>query len=776
MTAKKSIIFGSIAVFLMIAAPALKAGSAVSFDGDGDCVTVPDDDTLDGLSAVSISLWLRKAPRSDPNDDTIISKWGNQRTYALSYNSEDKQLKWTIGNQSSFDSSINPVSIEDDQWHHIVAVYAGYAGYVYLDAYLLADTATLSGGIGTNDNPLLIGKSPYPGESYNCLEGSVDEVRVYNKALSAEQVEHLCHNNNTSEPNLVAYWKFNEGQAQQVNDVTGNGNDGYLGSDPGDVDANDPDWTDSELPCCRFFIDVADGNDLNNGLSPQSPYQTIQKGISAGQDGDIVSVYPGTYTEELDFLGKAITVAGLNEPAVLRAPLYYAVSFYHGEDADSILKNFIIKDSDTAFLFANPVSPTIKNVTVVENTDGALIDFGANPDISNSIFWNNSNGDLFQFPARHSLVEDSLGMVAHWQLDEGQAGTAYDSAGGNDGIIYGDTNWTAGKVGQAALDFDGDQDYVIVPDDYSLKPAEQLTIAFWLYNRGGQSAGIYKYAACPDEPNSPDISRAYYVDVNTAGNVTLRIYSDVNDYDEAVSIGPAEFNQWHHITATFDRGIGSIYIDGQLDNSVSMSVSSIMYDNQPLIIGGYWSYCSEQTFHSRLNGSIDDIYIYGRSLAAGEIWQLYNIGLRGCAFGPLFVDPNNGDYHLKSEGWRWSRSESQWVYDDVTSPCIDAGNPGSPLAKEVLSVPRDPCNIYGKNIRINMGAYGGTAQAGIPPHNWALLADFDNDLAVNNLDLGNFVENWLKSAKELTADLNRDGRVDMMDYALLAEDWARELY
>jgi len=87
---------------------------------------------------------------------------------------------------------------------------------------------------------------------------------------------------------------------------------------------------------------------------------------------------------------------------------------------------------------------------------------------------------------------------------------------------------------------------------------------------------------------------------------------------------------------------------------------------------------------------------------------------------PLFVDAANGDYHLKSQGWRWSTTSESWTNDDVTSRCIDTGDPDSPLVDEPLSVPRDPDNIYGVNQRINMGAFGGTSQASMPPPGWVL--------------------------------------------------------
>ncbi len=69
-------------------------------------------------------------------------------------------------------------------------------------------------------------------------------------------------------------------------------------------------------------------------------------------------------------------------------------------------------------------------------------------------------------------------------------------------------------------------------------------------------------------------------------------------------------------------------------------------------------------------------------------------------------DPNDdffvaGDYHLKSQAGRWDPAGGGWVLDDVTSPCIDAGDPNSPVGDEP-----EP-----NGGRINMGAYGGTGEA-----------------------------------------------------------------
>jgi len=73
-------------------------------------------------------------------------------------------------------------------------------------------------------------------------------------------------------------------------------------------------------------------------------------------------------------------------------------------------------------------------------------------------------------------------------------------------------------------------------------------------------------------------------------------------------------------------------------------------------------------------------------------------------------DPNDdfwveGDYHLKSQAGRWNPVIENWVIDDVTSPCIDAGDPNSPIGHEP----------FPNGGIVNMGAYGGTADASLSP-------------------------------------------------------------
>jgi hypothetical protein len=138
---------------------------------------------------------------------------------------------------------------------------------------------------------------------------------------------------------------------------------------------------------------------------------------------------------------------------------------------------------------------------------------------------------------------------------------------------------------------------------------------------------------------------------------------------------------------------------------------------------------------------------------------------------PYFVDANNGDYHLKSGGWRWDAQRKTWTWDAVTSRCIDAGDPDAPLRDEPLFVPVDPTGYWGANLRINMGAYGGTAEASIPPHGWAIRTDYNNDGVINFTDFAYWTKSHPYTTGEPLGPLNPGPALAPLCLAVLAADW-----
>lgn len=116
------------------------------------------------------------------------------------------------------------------------------------------------------------------------------------------------------------------------------------------------------------------------------------------------------------------------------------------------------------------------------------------------------------------------------------------------------------------------------------------------------------------------------------------------------------------------------------------------------------------------------------SVVRGPSWQISMGG--SVVDDPLFADPDNGDYHLLSARGRYWPEHDVWVLDEVTSPCIDAGDPAADCSGERLP----------NGGRLNMGAYGGTAFASMSESPFA--SDFNRDRVVDANDLQQFTDVW----------------------------------
>jgi hypothetical protein len=104
---------------------------------------------------------------------------------------------------------------------------------------------------------------------------------------------------------------------------------------------------------------------------------TIQAGINAAENGDVVMVAPGTYLENINFYGKAITVKSSRGAKVTiidgggAGPI---VTFAGGEGPNSVLEGFTIQHGSTSNegggIYISTSSPTVEDNIVTENTAG----------------------------------------------------------------------------------------------------------------------------------------------------------------------------------------------------------------------------------------------------------------------------------------------------------------------------------------------------------------------------------------------------------------------
>ena len=215
------------------------AGSSMRFQFGG-YVEVPNSPSLD----IRRTLTLELSFRVDGFDNVwmpIVQKADGTtfltRTYSLWVNSAGF-LHFT-SSDGGVQSAINTPtgSITPGRWYHFAGVIDRNSGEMraYLDGALVASGPVTGGFAISNTAPLLIGKTlegdttTIPGSSFSPFHGMIDEVRLWNAARSEQAIRagmnKLLSGN---EPNLAAYWAFDEDAGVRVVDASANGNHGTL--------------------------------------------------------------------------------------------------------------------------------------------------------------------------------------------------------------------------------------------------------------------------------------------------------------------------------------------------------------------------------------------------------------------------------------------------------------------------------------------------------------------------------------------------------------------
>jgi type II secretory pathway pseudopilin PulG len=211
-------------------------GGALLFDGVNELVNCGNDATLnfETNGRFSISLWL--------NPNTLVSAWrrGIIRMenylisgYLLGIDNGGRPVFWT--SQSGGNLSLHaPVGSElvVDAWNHLVITYENQQGYMYLDGeQIVSATGTYMAGMNTMRIGHIVNEY---------FSGLINDVRIYDRALSEEEVKKLYYGNHITD-GLVGYWLLSEMEGCTAYDYSGNDNHGTL--EPNCETGGGPEWT-----------------------------------------------------------------------------------------------------------------------------------------------------------------------------------------------------------------------------------------------------------------------------------------------------------------------------------------------------------------------------------------------------------------------------------------------------------------------------------------------------------------------------------------------------
>ncbi|MDP8231020.1 MAG: LamG-like jellyroll fold domain-containing protein [Candidatus Gorgyraea atricola] len=219
---------------------------SVSFDGSNDSVQIDNPPSLG--SAFTLSLWIKPDATMGANDN-FIGVYNESGWLFRNDASTTGKLNFYSGSTSYTSAS---TILTTEEWQHVAVTYDGSVYKLYRNGVNVYTSAS-SQSAPTNSNEMTIGR--LPSSSYE-FPGYIDEVRVWNVALTSEQINaHMYTRLRGDEPGLKGYWRLDEGSGTVALDSSGNGNHGTL--------TNGPTWsTTGQVPCAgeiaRDYVGTAE--------------------------------------------------------------------------------------------------------------------------------------------------------------------------------------------------------------------------------------------------------------------------------------------------------------------------------------------------------------------------------------------------------------------------------------------------------------------------------------------------------------------------------------
>lgn len=180
-----------------------KSNSAYYFDGIDDYISIEDNTStdFDNDQDFSISLWASvKFPQVVPSNGIfdIVRKWsgdGQGYPYSISFLNENAAFGHNTFLQVRYDGSVcgNAPSeysstIDSEEWHHIVMIKQGNTIFQYLDNNNVSEVPDNTSCTTTNNSHITIGCR---GQLVRFFNGKIDDIRFYNRALSAKEIHTL---------------------------------------------------------------------------------------------------------------------------------------------------------------------------------------------------------------------------------------------------------------------------------------------------------------------------------------------------------------------------------------------------------------------------------------------------------------------------------------------------------------------------------------------------------------------------------------------------------
>ena len=160
-----------------------KYAGALSFNGTSQRVDIPNSASLQLSTAMTLEAWVNPATVSSSWRD-VIEK-GNDNYYLMGTSSHSSTPAGGVIVGATHAEAFGSAALATNTWTHLAATYDGATVKLYVGGNLVG-TKAATGAIATSTSPLQIGGDSIYGQFFS---GLIDEVRVYNTALSQAQIQ-----------------------------------------------------------------------------------------------------------------------------------------------------------------------------------------------------------------------------------------------------------------------------------------------------------------------------------------------------------------------------------------------------------------------------------------------------------------------------------------------------------------------------------------------------------------------------------------------------------
>ncbi len=632
-----------------------KLDGGLDFDGAGDNLNAGFAPAIVGTGGFTVAAWVRTSATSN---QVIVQQRSPQQfngEYQLHVTPSGQVRFWTFGGYSHGPFVVSGERVNDGIWHHVVGVREDDGtSKIYIDGSLDA-TGT---GPPRPLQPITVYIGADMRGATNYFNGSLDEVRIYDRALAAGEVDDLYRYTPTVQPDIAVDDSYTVNESSSL-----------VVAAPGLLD-ND-NW--SGLSVTAIDATSALGATVIGDADGAFQYLPGASTDSLAQDQILTDSFSYTVSDGTieDVATVTVRIVGLND-----LPIAVADSATTNEDT-AITVDVLSNDSDPDAADSLSIDSIISSGTLGSariNPDGSIAydpagqfeSLGAGQTANDLVTYTvtDSRGgfDTAVLVITIQGVEESViptaGLLAHWSLDDDSGTIATDQSGNeHHATVGGNPIWSSGIIG-GAIDFDGSGDHLNAGTGPAIVGRGGFTVAAWVRTTARTDQVIV-------QQRSPAAYNGQY-QLHLTSSGKARFWTFGGAYGPIVQSSAAiNDGQWHHVVGVRqDDGTTMIYVDGTIDGSKAGAP-------RPLIPINVYLGADMRGRSGFLTGSLDDVRIYDRALDDDEISDLINAQSPSAASASLAL-ANLVSGPTSDLSRSWSSAASQGLDQQIKLPLSDS--------------------------------------------------------------------------------------------------------